>query len=128
MNAVNIGLIGLGTVGSGTLLVLQRNAEEISRRAGREIKIIAAAVRDLSKPRDVDTTGIHLTEDISEIVNHPDIQVVVEVAGGGGVILDAALQALDNGKHLVTANKELIATHGNSLFEKSAMQRADGSI
>ena len=119
MNAVNIGLIGLGTVGSGTLLVLQRNAEEISRRAGREIKIIAAAVRDLSKPRDVDTTGIHLTEDISEIVNHPDIQVVVEVAGGGGVILDAALQALDNGKHLVTANKELIATHGNSLFEKA---------
>ncbi len=119
MNAVNIGLIGLGTVGSGTLLVLQRNAEEISRRAGREIKIIAAAVRDLSKPRDVDTTGIHLTEDISEIVNHPDIQVVVEVAGGGGVILDAALQSLDNGKHLVTANKELIATHGNSLFEKA---------
>ncbi len=119
MNAVNIGLIGLGTVGSGTLLVLQRNAEEISRRAGREIKIIAAAVRDLSKPRDVDTTGIHLTEDVSEIVNHPDIQVVVEVAGGGGVILDAALQALDNGKHLVTANKELIATHGNSLFEKA---------
>ena len=119
MNAVNIGLIGLGTVGSGTLLVLQRNAEEISRRAGREIKIIAAAVRDFSKPRDVDTTGIHLTEDISEIVNHPDIQVVVEVAGGGGVILDAALQALDNGKHLVTANKELIATHGNSLFEKA---------
>ncbi len=119
MNAVNIGLIGLGTVGSGTLLVLQRNAEEISRRAGREIKIIAAAVRDLSKPRDVDTTGIHLTEDISEIVNHPDIQVVVEVAGGGGVILDAALKSLDNGKHLVTANKELIATHGNSLFEKA---------
>ena len=119
MNAVNIGLIGLGTVGSGTLLVLQRNAEEISRRAGREIKIIAAAVRDLSKPRDVDTTGIYLTEDISEIVNHPDIQVVVEVAGGGGVILDAALQTLDNGKHLVTANKEMIATHGNSLFEKA---------
>ena len=71
MDAVNIGLIGLGTVGSGTLLVLQRNAEEISRRAGRKIKIIAAAVRDLSKPRDVDTTGIYLTEDISEIVNHP---------------------------------------------------------
>ena len=119
MNAVNIGLIGLGTVGSGTLLVLQRNAEEISRRAGREIKIIGAAVRDLSKPRDVDTTGLYLTEDISEIVNHPDIQVVIEVAGGGGVILDAVLQALDNGKHLVTANKALIATHGNILFEKA---------
>ncbi len=119
MNAVNIGLIGLGTVGSGTLLVLRRNAEEISRRAGREIKIIGAAVRDLSKPRDVDTTGLYLTEDISEIVNHPDIQVVVEVAGGGGAILDAVLQALDNGKHLVTANKALVATHGNILFEKA---------
>ncbi len=119
MSAVNIGLIGLGTVGSGTLLVLQRNAEEISRRAGREIRIIGAAVRDLSKPRDVDTTGIHLTEDISEIVNHPDIHVVVEVAGGGDAILEACLQALDNGRHLVTANKALIATHGNALFEKA---------
>lgn len=119
MNAVNIGLIGLGTVGSGTLLVLQRNAEEISRRAGRKIKIIGAAVRNLSKPRDVDTTGLCLTEDISEIVNHPDIQVVVEVAGGRGAILDAVLQALDNGKHLVTANKALVATHGNILFEKA---------
>ncbi len=119
MSAVNIGLIGLGTVGSGTLLVLQRNAEEISRRAGREIRIIGAAVRDLSKPRDVDTTGIHLTEDISEIVNHPDIQVVVEVAGGGDAILEACLQALDNGRHLVTANKALIATCGNTLFEKA---------
>ncbi len=119
MNAVNIGLIGLGTVGSGTLLVLQRNAEEISRRAGREIRVIGAAVRDLSKPRDADTSGLHLTEDISEIVNHPDIQVVVEVAGGGDVILETCLQALDNGKHLVTANKALIAIHGNILFEKA---------
>ncbi len=119
MNAVNIGLIGLGTAGSGTVLVLQRNAEEISRRAGREIKIIGAAVRDLAKSRSVDTTGLCLTEDISEIVNHPDIRVVVEVAGGGDVILDAVLQALDNGKHVVTANKAMIATHGNILFEKA---------
>jgi len=119
MNAVNIGLIGLGTVGSGTLLVLQRNAEEISRRAGREIRIIGAAVRDLSKPRDVDTSGLYLTEDMSEIVNHPDIQVVVEVAGGSDAVLEACMQALDNGKHLVTANKALIATCGNILFEKA---------
>lgn len=119
MNAVNIGLIGLGTVGSGTLCVLQRNAEEISRRAGREIRVVAAAVRDLSKARDVDTTRIHITEDIDEIVNHPDIQVVVEVAGGGGVILDAVIQALENGKHIVTANKALVALHGNVIFEKA---------
>ncbi len=119
MNAVNIGLIGLGTVGSGTLLVLQRNAEEISRRAGREIRVIGAAVRDLSKPREVDTSGLYLTEDMSEIVNHPDIQVVVEVAGGSDAVLEACMQALDNGKHLVTANKALIATCGNILFEKA---------
>jgi homoserine dehydrogenase len=119
VKAVNIGLIGLGTVGSGTLTVLKRNAQEISRRAGREIRVIAAAVKDLSKQRDVDTTGVYLTEDMDEIVNHPDIEIVVELVGGDGRILDAVMAALDNGKHVVTANKALIALHGNEIFHKA---------
>jgi len=119
VKAVNIGLIGLGTVGSGTLTVLKRNAQEISRRAGREIRVIAAAVKDLSKQRDVDTDGVYLTENMDEIVNHPDIEIVVELVGGGGRILDAVLAALDNGKHVVTANKALIALHGNEIFHKA---------
>ena len=119
MNAVNIGLIGLGTVGSGTISVLKRNAEEISRRAGREIHILIAAVRDVSRSRDADTSDIILTDNIDEVVNHPDVQVVVELAGGDGPILDAVNTALDNGKHVVTANKALIAIHGNEIFQKA---------
>ncbi len=119
MKAVNIGLIGLGTVGSGTLTVLKRNAQEISRRAGREIRVIAVAVKDLAKQRDVDTEGVYLTENMDEIVNHPDIEIVVELVGGDGKILDAVIAALDNGKHVVTANKALIALHGNEIFHKA---------
>ena len=119
MKAVNIGLIGLGTVGSGTLSVLQRNAEEITRRAGRQICVIAAAVQDISKPRTVDVSALHLTQDPFEIVNHPDIEIVVELVGGQSMTLDAVMMALDNGKHVVTANKALIALHGNDVFEKA---------
>jgi homoserine dehydrogenase len=119
VDAVNIGLIGLGTVGSGTLTVLKRNAKEISRRAGREIRVVAAAVRDLSRSREVDTDDVYLTADMMEIVNHPDIQIVVELVGGEGQILDAVMAALDNGKHVVTANKALIALHGNEIFRKA---------
>jgi homoserine dehydrogenase len=119
VKAVNIGLIGLGTVGSGTLTVLKRNAEEISRRAGREIRVVAAAVRDISKARSVDTAGVLITDDMFEIVNHPDIEIVVELVGGDGKILEAVMAALDNGKHVVTANKALIALHGNEIFDKA---------
>ncbi len=119
MKAVNIGLIGLGTVGSGTLSVLQRNAEEITRRAGRQIHVIAVAVQDISKPRAVDTSALHLTQNPFEIVNHPDIEIVVELVGGDNMPLEAVMTALDNGKHVVTANKALIALHGNSIFEKA---------
>ncbi len=119
MKAVNIGLIGLGTVGSGTVAVLQRNAEEITRRAGREIRIIAAAVKDTAKKRPMDTTGLRLTQDPFEIVNHPDIEIVVELVGGDTLMLEAVMQALDNGKHVVTANKALIALHGNEIFAKA---------
>ncbi len=119
MKAVKIGLIGLGTVGSGTLSVLQRNAEEITRRAGRQIQVIAAAVQDVSKPRAVNTAEIHLTQDPFEIVDHPDIEIVVELVGGESMPMEVVMKALDNGKHVVTANKALIALRGNEIFKKA---------
>jgi homoserine dehydrogenase len=125
VKAVKIGLIGLGTVGSGTLSVLQRNAEEITRRAGRQIQVVAAAVRDISKPRDVDTAAIHLTQDPFEIVNHPDIEIVVELVGGDVMPMEVVMKALDNGKHVVTANKALIALRGNEIFDKA---QAEGLV
>ncbi|MCY4051877.1 MAG: homoserine dehydrogenase [Gammaproteobacteria bacterium] len=118
MSVVKIGLLGFGTVGGGTLTVLQRNMEEISRRAGREMKVVAIAVNDLEKKRDTNTHGITLTDRMMDIVNDPDIQVIVELIGGEDVF-DAVMQALENGKHVVTANKALIANQGNTIFGKA---------
>lgn len=119
MQSVKIGILGLGTVGSGTVSVLKRNAREISRRAGRDIEIFAAADKELDKARSCDLTGINLTEDAFSVVNNPDIQIVVELIGGTGVARDLVMQAIENGKHVVTANKALIAMHGNELFAKA---------
>lgn len=119
MNAVNVGLLGLGTVGGGTLGVLHRNADEISRRAGREIRVVGAAVRDPGRRRPFDTGGLALTDDPFAIVNDPKIDIVVELIGGDTVAREAVLQAIENGKHVVTANKALIALHGNTIFENA---------
>jgi len=116
VNSIKVGLLGLGTVGGGTITVLQRNAEEISRRAGGTIEIIHAAARDLAKPRICDTTGIELTTDPFAVVGNPNVQVVVELIGGTGLARDLVMQAIANGKHVVTANKALIAKHGNEIF------------
>ncbi|GBE07373.1 MAG TPA: homoserine dehydrogenase [Gammaproteobacteria bacterium] len=116
MKPVNIGILGLGTVGGGTVNVLNRNADEISRRAGREIRVVMASVRSLDKQRICDTSSIKLTTDPFEIVNHPDIDVVVELIGGDTLSLELVQKAIANGKHVVTANKALIAVHGNEVF------------
>ncbi|AFJ02491.1 Homoserine dehydrogenase [Methylophaga frappieri] len=116
MQSVKIGILGLGTVGSGTVSVLKRNAREISRRAGRDIEIFTAADRDTDKNFDCDLTGVALTDDAFSVVNNPEVQIVVELIGGTGVARDLVMQAIDNGKHVVTANKALIAMHGNELF------------
>ena len=121
MKPVNIGILGLGTVGGGTVNVLQRNADEITRRAGRGIQVTMASVRSMDKPRICDTSSITLTTDPFEIVNQPDIDVVVELIGGDSLALELVLQAIANGKHVVTANKALIAVHGNEIF--SAAQK-----
>jgi homoserine dehydrogenase len=119
VQSVKIGVLGLGTVGSGTVNVLRRNIKEITRRAGRDIEITRAADRTMGKERDCDLTGIDLTTDAFEIVNDPNIHVVVELIGGTGIARNLVLKAIENGKHVVTANKALIALHGNELFAKA---------
>lgn len=119
MQSVKIGILGLGTVGSGTVSVLKRNSKEISRRAGRGIEITRAADKNLDSPKTCDLSGIDLTDDAFSVVNDPDIQIVVELIGGTGIARDLVMQAIENGKHVVTANKALIAMHGNELFAKA---------
>lgn len=119
MKPINIGLLGIGTVGGGTVRVLKRNAGEITRRAGRAIQIVSAASLDLNRARICDTEGIRLTTDAFEIVNDPAIDIIVELIGGLSPARELVLAALDNGKHVVTANKALIAKHGNEIFAKA---------
>lgn len=115
MNPIKVGLLGLGTVGGGTLTVLRRNATEITRRAGREIVVVKAAVRDLDKAR-VLANGLPLTLDPFEIVDDSEIDIVVELIGGLSPAKELVMQAIANGKHVVTANKHLVAKHGNEIF------------
>ena len=121
MRPINVGLLGLGTVGAGTIEVLRRNREEISRRAGREIRITHAAARDINKHRSVSLEGITLVNDAWEIVGHPDIDIVCELIGGDTTTKALVLKAIENSKHVVTANKALLAQHGNEIF--AAAQR-----
>jgi homoserine dehydrogenase len=117
MEPVKIGLLGLGTVGGGTVSVLARNREEIARRAGRAIEVAHACARDLEKPRICSLEGITLTRDPVAVVENPEVAIVVELIGGTGLARDLTLKAIEGGKHVVTANKALIALHGNEIFE-----------
>ena len=122
MAPVKIGILGLGTVGCGVISVLRRNADEITRRAGRRIEIVQASARDLSKQRPVDLKGIELVTDPFAIVKNNDIDIVIELIGGVTTALDLATGIIAADKHLVTANKALIALHGNEIF-KHARER-----
>ncbi|MBF0265205.1 MAG: homoserine dehydrogenase [Gammaproteobacteria bacterium] len=121
MEPVKVGLLGLGTVGGGTANVLSRNAEEISRRAGRDIIITHASARDISKPRLCDTSQMKLTENPLDVVSDPDVEIIVELIGGDTLSKELVLKAIANKKHVVTANKALIAKYGNEIF--SAAQK-----
>ena len=121
---VKVGLLGLGTVGGGVTRVLARNAEEISRRAGREIIITHAAARNLDTTT-ANTAGMKLTGEALEVVDDPDVSIIVELMGGYEPARGLVLRALANGKHVVTANKALIAKHGNEIF---AAARAAGMM
>lgn len=117
MKPIKVGLLGLGTVGSGTFNVLKRNQEEIMRRAGRSIEITMIAVRNVDRARELTKGAIEIVSDGNLVVNHPDIDIVVELIGGHDVAKDLVLKAIANGKHVVTANKALLAKHGNEIFE-----------
>jgi len=116
LKPIQVGLLGIGTVGGGTFRVLQRNQEEIKRRAGRGIEIGIVAARDLARARSVVGPDTPLTADPFEVVNHPDVEIVVEVIGGTTLAKELVMGAIANGKHVVTANKALLAEHGNEVF------------
>lgn len=117
MEPVKVGLLGLGTVGGGTLNVLVRNAAEIARRAGRDIVVAHAAARDFNREDLEGLDSVEVSDDAFAVVNNPDIDIVVELIGGYSPARELVLRAIENGKHVVTANKALIALHGNEIFE-----------
>ena len=116
MRPVKVGLLGLGVVGRGTWKVLNDNAQEIARRAGRRIEVVAVAARDVAKARRLVGDHVLVTTDGMELVSHPDIDIVVELIGGQTVARKWVMAAIEQGKHVVTANKALLAMHGNEIF------------
>jgi homoserine dehydrogenase len=132
LNPVKVGILGLGTVGGGTAHVLQRNAEEIARRAGRGIVITHACAKELNKTHPYSTDEMVLTAQLTDVVTNPEIDIIVELLGGTTIALDMTLQAIANGKHVVTANKALIAKHGNEIFaaaqEKGVMVAFEAAV
>jgi homoserine dehydrogenase len=116
MKPINVGLIGIGTVGGGTWTVLKRNAEEITRRAGRPIRITAVADKNVELAKQVTGGAARVTDDAFSLVNDPEIDIIVELIGGYGVAKEVVMQAIANGKHVVTANKALLAVHGTEIF------------
>jgi homoserine dehydrogenase len=116
MKPINVGLLGIGTVGGGTFTVLTRNAAEIARRAGRPIQIGIVADKNLELARQVTGGRCKLTDDAFAVVADPAVDIVVELIGGYGIAKELVLKAIENGKHVVTANKALLAVHGNEIF------------
>ena len=114
---INVGLLGIGTVGGGTFTVLQRNAEEITRRAGRPIRITVVADRNVELAKKITGGACRVTDDAFAVVADTEVDIVIELIGGYGVAKELVLKAIANGKHVVTANKALLATHGNEIFK-----------
>jgi len=123
VTAIKVGIVGLGTVGSGTVNVLTRNADALARRLGRPIEICHIGARR-DNPA-CDTSTIKVSRDIFDVVKDPAVEILVELIGGTTVAKDLVTQAIENGKHIVTANKALIAEHGNELFELAAKHKVN---
>src|SRR5262245_27071518 len=132
LRPINVGLLGIGTVGGGAFSVLARNQEEIARRAGCAITMRMVADKELDKARGIVGERAIVTADAADVVGNPDIDIVVELIGGTGIAKDLILKALANGKHVVTANKALLAQHGNEIFaaarEKDLMVAFEGAV
>ncbi|MGH8829640.1 MAG: homoserine dehydrogenase [Polaromonas sp.] len=116
MSPIRVGLLGIGTVGLGTFNVLQRNQEEIRRRAGRGIEITMVADLDMARARAAVGESVQVVDDARKVVANPDIDIVVELIGGYGIARQLVLEAIEAGKHVVTANKALLAVHGTEIF------------
>jgi homoserine dehydrogenase len=132
MKPINVGLLGIGTVGGGTFTVLKRNEAEITRRAGRPIRITKVADKNLELARQVVADRAQVTDDAFAVVSDPEIDIVVELIGGCGIAKELVLKAIANGKHVVTANKALLAMHGNEIFaaasEKGVMVAFEAAV
>ena len=132
MKPIRVGILGIGTVGGGTYTVLKRNQEEIARRAGRGIVVTMIADRDLDRARGFAEGGVTVTDNALDIVNSPDIDIVVELIGGTTIAKDLILSAIAQGKHVVTANKALLANHGTEIFaaarEKGVMVAFEAAV
>jgi len=118
LKSLKVGVCGLGTVASGVINVIKRNQKEIAARAGCQIEVIHVASRRLKD--NCDMAGIEFTTDLMAVVNHPDVDVIAELIGGYDLAKELVCQAIQNGKHVVTANKALIAEHGNEIFQLAA--------
>ena len=116
MDSIKVGLLGLGVVGGGTWKVLRRNAQEIARRAGQTIEVTRIAVRDIEKARALVGSTILVDADPFGLVRDPSIDIVVELMGGDTLARELVLEAIAQGKHVVTANKALLAKHGTEIF------------
>jgi homoserine dehydrogenase len=132
MKPINVGLLGIGTVGGGTFNVLARNEAEITRRAGRPIRITKVADKNLELARQVTAGRAEVTDDAFSVVTDPEIDIVIELIGGYGIARELVLKAIANGKHVVTANKALLAVHGNEIFaaahEKGVMVAFEAAV
>ena len=132
MKPINVGLLGIGTVGGGTWAVLSRNREEISRRAGRDIRISVVADKEVEKAKKLTGGKARVTADAFAVVRDPEVDIVIELIGGTTVAKELVLAAIENGKHVVTANKALLATHGNEIFaaalKKGVMVAFEGAV
>mgnify|MGYP001309612604 FL=1 len=134
MRPLNVGLLGFGTVGKGVFDVLARNGEEIARRAGRPIRITWIGTRTLDRAREATrgAKGVHLTSDTGSVAVHPDVDIVVELIGGIEPARELVMSAIGAGKHVVTANKALLALHGNDIFAaahaKGVMVAFEGAV
>jgi len=120
MKPIQVGLLGIGTVGSGVFNVLQRNQEEIRRRAGRSIEITMVADLDTARAQAVVGEGVRVVGDAREVIANPEIDIVIELIGGYGIAKALVLEAIAAGKHVVTANKALLAVHGTEIFEAAS--------
>jgi len=116
MKPIRVGLLGIGTVGGGTFNVLRRNQEEIRRRAGRAIEVVMVADLDTERAKQITAGSVEVVNDARRIVSDPSIDIVIELIGGDGIARELVMTAIANGKHVVTANKALLAKHGTEIF------------